>query len=197
MDRVNQQGPPQLRIFPCYANLSQITINTTARDRRCRQTRTATITSRAYTSGSPRILPLSRCLPICSGGSPEQPPKIDVNDLEEDPELQQSLAYMVQYTPSKWLLEQEAGVLADRRELHGQRFPASGRATPTKTSTTGRGSIASPGCASPVAVSQRHLQPWDFAGTRGQGAGSIRSTTCERLRRRLHSLLAGSRLKRK
>ena len=51
---------------------------------------------------------------------PEQPPKIDVNDLEEDPELQQSLAYMVQYTPSKWLVEQEAGVLADRRELHGQ-----------------------------------------------------------------------------
>ena len=46
--------------------------------------------------------------------------KIDVGALEEDPELQQSLAYLVQYTPSKWLLEQEAALLADRRELHGQ-----------------------------------------------------------------------------
>jgi Patatin-like phospholipase len=52
--------------------------------------------------------------------SPQQPPKIDVSALNEDPELQQSLAYMVQYTPSKWLLEQEAVLLADRRELHGQ-----------------------------------------------------------------------------
>ncbi len=55
--------------------------------------------------------------------SPQQPPKIDAAALDEDPELQQSLAYMVQYTPSKWLLEQEAGLLADRRELHGQKIP--------------------------------------------------------------------------
>ena len=54
--------------------------------------------------------------------SPQQPPKIDVSALNEDPELQQSLAYMVQYTPSKWLLEQEADLLADRRELHGQQM---------------------------------------------------------------------------
>ncbi len=49
--------------------------------------------------------------------------------LEEDPELQQSLAYLVDYTPSKWLLEQEAELLADRRDLHGQeisRFRQSG-----------------------------------------------------------------------
>ena len=63
-----------------------------------------------------------RCLRICSGGSLSSPRKIDVNDLEEDPELQQSLAYMMQYTPSKWLLEQEAEVLADRRDLHGQKM---------------------------------------------------------------------------
>ena len=61
-------------------------------------------------------------LPRRDQASPEQPPKIDVSALDEDPELQQSLAYMVQYTPSKWLLEQEAGVLADRRELHGQKI---------------------------------------------------------------------------
>jgi hypothetical protein len=61
-------------------------------------------------------------VPGSDQASPEQPPKIDVSALDEDPELQQSLAYMVQYTPSKWLLEQEAGVLADRRELHGQKM---------------------------------------------------------------------------
>jgi hypothetical protein len=43
---------------------------------------------------------------------------IDFKNLDEDPELQQSLAYHVQYTPSKWLLEQEAGLIADRRDLH-------------------------------------------------------------------------------
>jgi hypothetical protein len=61
-------------------------------------------------------------VPGSDQAGPEQPPKIDVSALDEDPELQQSLAYMVQYTPSKWLLEQEAGVLADRRELHGQKM---------------------------------------------------------------------------
>ena len=49
--------------------------------------------------------------------------KIDFSDLAEDPELQQSLAYMVQYTPSKWLLEQEAELLADRRDLHHPEQP--------------------------------------------------------------------------
>jgi hypothetical protein len=44
--------------------------------------------------------------------------KIDCSKLAEDPELQQSLAYHVEYTPSKWLLEQEAGLIADRRDLH-------------------------------------------------------------------------------
>jgi Patatin-like phospholipase len=61
-------------------------------------------------------------VPRSDQASPEHSPKIDVSALDEDPELQQSLAYMVQYTPSKWLLEQEAGVLADRRELHGQKM---------------------------------------------------------------------------
>jgi hypothetical protein len=45
-------------------------------------------------------------------------PGIDFSKLDEDPELQQSLAYQVQYTPSKWLLEQEAGLIAERRDLH-------------------------------------------------------------------------------
>jgi hypothetical protein len=49
---------------------------------------------------------------------PQKPPKIDPSKLAADPELQQTLAYQVQYTPSKWLLEQEAGLLADRRDLH-------------------------------------------------------------------------------
>ena len=43
---------------------------------------------------------------------------LDFSRLDEDPELQQSLAYQVQYTPSKWLLEREAGLIADRRDLH-------------------------------------------------------------------------------
>ncbi len=51
-------------------------------------------------------------------GMPKEGQEIDLSDLAEDPELQQSLAYMVQYTPSKWLLEQEAELLADRRDLH-------------------------------------------------------------------------------
>jgi hypothetical protein len=51
--------------------------------------------------------------------SPQEPEKkIDASHLAEDPELQQSLAYMMHYTPSKWLLEQEAELLADRRDLH-------------------------------------------------------------------------------
>jgi hypothetical protein len=51
--------------------------------------------------------------------SPQEPQKkIDASHLAEDPELQQSLAYMMHYTPSKWLLEQEAELIADRRDLH-------------------------------------------------------------------------------
>jgi hypothetical protein len=50
--------------------------------------------------------------------APQQPPNVDFSDLAGDPELQQSLAIMAQYTPSKWLLEQEAGLLVDRRDLH-------------------------------------------------------------------------------
>jgi hypothetical protein len=51
--------------------------------------------------------------------SPQEPrKKIDASHLAEDPELQQSLAYMMHYTPSKWLLEQEAELIADRRDLH-------------------------------------------------------------------------------
>ena len=96
----------------------------------------------AYLATDPAAIPSAASaifLPRRDQASPEQPPKIDVGALDEDPELQQSLAYLVQYTPSKWLLEQEAELLADRRELHGRRCPGSGRATPTKTSTTGRG----------------------------------------------------------
>jgi hypothetical protein len=51
-------------------------------------------------------------------GPPEDGHGVDLSRLAEDPELQQSLANMVHYTPSKWLLEQEAGLLADRRDLH-------------------------------------------------------------------------------
>jgi hypothetical protein len=54
---------------------------------------------------------------------PEEDQGIDFSDLAEDPELQQSLAYMVEYTPSKWLLEQEAELLADRRDLHHPEQP--------------------------------------------------------------------------
>ena len=61
-------------------------------------------------------------------GPAQEPPAeenqgIDFSKLDEDPELQQSLAYLVQYTPSKWLLEQEAALLADRRDLHHPDHP--------------------------------------------------------------------------
>src|ERR1700735_4168868 len=39
-------------------------------------------------------------------------------NLDEDPEAQQALAYFAQYTPTKWLLEEEARLIADRRDLH-------------------------------------------------------------------------------
>jgi hypothetical protein len=76
----------------------------------------------AQLAGTRRPLPshLQRRLSFLRNnqGLPEEGQEIDLNDLAEDPELQQSLAYMVQYTPSKWLLEQEAELLADRRDLH-------------------------------------------------------------------------------
>ena len=53
----------------------------------------------------------------------EESPGIDFSKLAEDPEMQQTLAYHVQYTPSKWLLEQEAGLIADRRDLHHPDHP--------------------------------------------------------------------------
>jgi hypothetical protein len=68
--------------------------------------------------------PLPKRLPHLSLRAQDQGPPaeesqgIDFSKLDEDPELQQSLAYQVQYTPSKWLLEQEAGLIADRRDLH-------------------------------------------------------------------------------
>jgi hypothetical protein len=64
-------------------------------------------------------------LPGQAQGLPGEGQRIDFSDLPEDPELQQSLAYFAQYTPSKWLLEQEAGVIADRRDLHdpGRKMP--------------------------------------------------------------------------
>ena len=52
------------------------------------------------------------------GPPTEESQELDFSRLDEDPELQQSLAYQVQYTPSKWLLEREAGLIADRRDLH-------------------------------------------------------------------------------
>ena len=59
--------------------------------------------------------------------APEEPAqkKIDFSHLAEDPELQQHVAYLMHYTPSKWLLEQEAELVADRRDLHhpGQKMP--------------------------------------------------------------------------
>jgi hypothetical protein len=65
---------------------------------------------------------------------PKEAQEINLSDLAEDPELQQSLAYMVQYTPSKWLLEQEAELLADRRDLHHpeQKTPRFGQSDPNE-----------------------------------------------------------------
>ena len=72
----------------------------------------------AHLANNPAPPHLQRRFPLL-----RRDPKIDIGALNEDPELQQSLAYLVQYTPSKWLLEQEAALLADRRELHGQNIP--------------------------------------------------------------------------
>ena len=117
-------------------------------------------------------------------------PKIDITALTEDPELQQSLAYLVQYTPSKWLLEQEAPLLADRRELHGQHLPRFqqnediydwARKHPAHWRVLLRRRYP-----------QRHLQSGDHPGPRSQGLARPGRLPVERLRRRLHPLLAGS-----
>jgi Patatin-like phospholipase len=44
--------------------------------------------------------------------------ELTYDDLYKYPGLQQALAYIVQYTPSKWLLEQEAAAIVARRKLH-------------------------------------------------------------------------------
>ena len=50
-------------------------------------------------------------------------PKVDLRPVDlQDPELQQSLSYVVQYTPTKWLLEQEKEFIIKRRKLHLPKF---------------------------------------------------------------------------
>jgi hypothetical protein len=44
--------------------------------------------------------------------------ELTYDDLYKYPGLQQALAYIVQYTPSKWLLEQEAASIVALRKLH-------------------------------------------------------------------------------
>src|ERR1700760_677505 len=48
---------------------------------------------------------------------PEPKTELHSSDLQ-DPDLQQALAYQMQYTPSKWLLEQEKPFLLQRRARH-------------------------------------------------------------------------------
>jgi Patatin-like phospholipase len=56
-------------------------------------------------------------------GLPKQGHEIDGQDLTADPDLQQSMAFETGYTPSKWLLEQEAELVVERRLVYGPDGP--------------------------------------------------------------------------
>jgi len=112
---------------------------------------------------------------MMTGQPPEQEDVEAMNDLKGSSRLQQQLAYLVDYTPNKWLLEQEIPIVLESRarRLHGH----------TAHSAATAGADAASAGASSVAAFSRGENPYAWSGKVGRlsglcfSGGGIRSAT--------------------
>jgi hypothetical protein len=121
-------------------------------------------------------------------GQPSDPADLaEMEKLKASSRLQQQLAYLVDYTPSKWLLEQEIPVVLESRTRRLKPPPPAAAASVAATGTsssapapTASASIAS-APAAPIAEKHRDSYAWSRDTGRLSGlcfsGGGIRSAT--------------------
>jgi hypothetical protein len=121
------------------------------------------------------------------GQPPDSDDLIQMERLKASSRLQQQLAYLVDYTPNKWLLEQEVPVVLDSRARRLKSAPPAAPASPATPSATAPAPAPTPSASSPsVAAAPTAEKPRDsYAWSRDTGrlsglcfsGGGIRSAT--------------------